>query len=41
MDENKKPAPVPSLMVESEADQKEWNIAKALHAQALKLKSIE
>ncbi len=41
MDENRKSTPVPSLRVESEADQKDWNIAKALYEQALKLKSIE
>lgn len=41
MDESGRPTPVPSLAIESEADQKEWNIAKALSEQALTLKSIK
>jgi acyl-CoA thioesterase YciA len=41
MDANRKPMAVPSLKVESEEEQKEWNIAKALQEQALKLKSIK
>lgn len=40
MDESRKPTPVPSLKVESEADQKEWNIAKTFSEQAFKLRSI-
>jgi acyl-CoA thioesterase YciA len=40
MDANRKPTAVPTLKVVSEKEQKEWDIAKALHEQALKLKSI-
>jgi acyl-CoA thioesterase YciA len=41
MDANRKPTAVPTLKVVGEKEQKEWNIAKALHEQALKLKSIK
>jgi acyl-CoA hydrolase len=41
LDADKKPTAVPPLKVTTKEEQKEWNIAKALKEQALKLNSIK
>ena len=41
MGDDHKPTPVPPLKVSTEEEQKEWNIAKALREQALKLKNLK
>jgi acyl-CoA thioesterase YciA len=40
MDDERKPTPVPALEVTTDAEKKAWEIAKAVRAQAIKMKPI-